>query len=317
MSYVDFRPAWWLPSPHLQTIWPVFFRRQVLPKLVFERLELADGDFLDLVWGENDTCPVVLILHGLEGSLHSHYIPGLLQRLQTEGFCPVLMHFRGCSGESNRLARSYHSGDTGDVAAVVEHINSVRGLPIFGAVGFSLGGNVLLKWLGQTGDANPLTCAVAVSVPFQLDEAVDRLAHGVSRLYEIYLLDSLKNSYRDKFRHLNSPLDIDVDSMKGIREFDDRITAPLHGFSGADEYYERSSCRQYLHNIHIPTRIIHAEDDPFMRPRSVPQSDELSDYVNLVLTKHGGHVGFVAGRLPWKPVFWHEARIVEHLLKFK
>ena len=311
-KYAEFTPAWWLPSPHLQTLWPVFFRKRDLPPLSRERFELPDGDFIDLAWGENPARPVVLVVHGLEGSLNSHYA-GLLRLLQAEGYCPVFMHFRGCSGEPNRLARSYHSGDTGDLKAVVSHISEVTGKPVFAAVGFSLGGNALLKWLGQSGSGNPVSRAVAVSVPFVLSDAADRLSRGVSRLYERHLLRSLRQSYRTKFSRIASPLDVDVESLNGFREFDDRITAPLHGFRDVDHYYGDSSCRQYLKSIRTATRIIHAEDDPFMYPRSVPGESELSASVELLLAKQGGHVGFISGKLPWKPVYWHEAKIMEFL----
>jgi predicted alpha/beta-fold hydrolase len=223
------------------------------------------------------------------------------------------MHFRGCSGEPNRLPRSYHSGDTGDLAQVVEHIHRETGAAVHAAVGFSLGGNVLLKWLGQTGESNPLELAVAVSVPFRLADAANRLAQGLSRFYEMHLMSKLKRSYLDKFECIESPLDVDIERLKGFWEFDDKVTAPLHGFNGVDHYYSESSCRQYLGNIRVPTRIIHALDDPFMFADTVPDESELSEHVELLLARNGGHVGFVAGKYPWKAEYWYEARIVEFL----
>ena len=309
----DFKPAWWLPSAHLQTVWPVFFRKRSEPDLITERLELNDGDFLDLCWSKASGRPIVLILHGLEGSIHSHYAGNLMLALERAGFRPVFMHFRGCSGEPNRLPRSYHSGDTGDLAFVVEHINRTADKSVHAAVGFSLGGNVLLKWLGQSGDANPLQYGVAVSVPFVLADAAARMERGLSHIYEMYLVRSLKRAYRRKFAHLMSPLDVDTDALKGFWDFDDRITAPLHGFEGVDHYYRESSCRQYLSGIERPTRIIHALDDPFMFARSVPNSDELSECVELLLAERGGHVGFVSGGYPWRPEYWYEQQIVDFL----
>jgi hypothetical protein len=255
----------------------------------------------------------VLLLHGLEGSLHSHYAGNLMVALEQAGFRPVLMHFRGCSGEPNRLPRSYHSGDTGDLAEVVEYINAKSDRPVHAAIGFSLGGNVLLKWLGQTGDRNPLYSAVAVSVPFMLADAARRLERGASHLYEIHLLRSLRRSYNAKFQQMKSPLDVEVEQLKNFREFDDKVTAPLNDFNGVDHYYSESSCRQYLSGIRVPTRIIHALDDPFMYPQSVPDKNELSDYIDLLLARNGGHVGFVSGRYPWKPVYWYEQKIIEFL----
>ncbi|MGB5601555.1 MAG: hydrolase [Gammaproteobacteria bacterium] len=309
----SFKPAWWLPSPHLQTLWPALFRRRVAPDLDKERVELSDGDFVDLCWSRKTDRPVVLVLHGLEGSVHSHYVGSLIVSLEIAGFRPVFMHFRGCSGEPNRLPRSYHSGDTGDLAHVVDHINQQAGQPLHAAVGFSLGGNVLLKWLGQTGASNPLHYGVAVSVPFLLADAANRLESGLSHLYEIHLMKSLKRSYATKFERIESPLDVDIDQLKGFWDFDDRVTAPLHGFNSVTHYYTESSCRQYLKGIKIPTRIIHALDDPFMFPDTVPDTYEISESVELLLARNGGHVGFVSGKYPWKPEDWYERRIIEFL----
>ncbi len=291
----------------------LFRRRSAGIDLITERVELNDGDFIDLCWSRQSEKPVVLILHGLEGSINSHYAIGLMSTLEQAGYCPVLMHFRGCSGEPNRLVRSYHSGDTADMAEIVEHISDASGQRVFAAIGFSLGGNALLKWLGQSGSDNPLQRAVAVSVPFRLADAAARLEKGLSRFYERHLLKSLRQSYLDKFSKLKSPLNVDVYSLKGFRDFDDKVTAPLHGFNGVDHYYRESSCRQYLGLIKVPTRIIHALDDPFMFPQTAPARNELSSAVDLQLVNRGGHVGFVSGNVPWKPEYWHEQMIVDFL----
>jgi predicted alpha/beta-fold hydrolase len=309
----SFKPAWWLPSPHLQTLWPVMFRRRSAPDLSNQRLELSDGDFVDLCWSRKADRPIVLLLHGLEGSLHSHYAGSLMLALEKAGFRPVLMHFRGCSGEPNRLPRSYHSGDTGDLAQVVDYINQMTNTAVHAAIGFSLGGNVLLKWLGQTGDSNPLQLGVAVSVPFMLADAARRLERGLSHMYEIHLMKSLKRSYTEKFKRIESPLNVEISKLNGFWEFDDRVTAPLHGFSGVDHYYSESSCRQYLAGIKVPTRIIHALDDPFMFPETAPGASEVSASVEILLARNGGHVGFVTGKYPWKPEYWYEKKIIEFL----
>ena len=309
-----FKPAWWLPSPHLQTLWPVIFRSRSMPELSNQRFELSDGDFVDLCWSNKADRPIVVLLHGLEGSVHSHYAGSLMLALEKAGFRPVFIHFRGCSGEPNRLPRSYHSGDTGDLAQVIDYINHVSNTPVYAAIGFSLGGNVLLKWLGQTGDSNPLQFGIAVSVPFMLADAANRLKRGLSHMYEIHLMNSLKQSYIKKFRHIKSPLDVEISDLKGFWEFDDKVTAPLHGFIGVDHYYSDSSCRQYLAGIKVPTRIIHALDDPFMFSQSVPADNELSEHVELLLARNGGHVGFVSGKFPWKPEYWYEDKIIEFLV---
>jgi uncharacterized protein len=278
-----------------------------------EQLELPDGDFLDLRWSKQASEKTVLVLHGLEGELRSHYANSIVYRLEQAGFRPVFMFFRGCSGRINRLPRAYHSGDTGDLSAVVEHIEQVTGRYPFAAVGYSLGGNVLLKWLGETGAANPLSRAAAVSVPYRLHDAAKRLEFGISKIYRDHLLASLRKTYRNKFSMISSPLDVDVDQLKSFWDYDDRVTAPLHGFDGAKDYYDRCSSRQFLANITVPTRLLHATDDPFMYPSTLPGADELSASTELLLTEKGGHVGFIAGRNPFDTFSWSDDRIVEFL----
>ncbi len=310
----DFRPPWWLKNTHLQTLWPVLFRRRRPPALRRERLELPDGDFLDLDWTPDQQGPLVVVFHGLEGSIRSHYAAGIMQALMGAGHSALLMHFRGCSGEPNRLARSYNMGDTGDMAHVIDMIKQrYPGRPVF-AVGFSLGGNALLKWLGETGEHNPLSAAAAISIPFDLFDAARRLDQGVSRVYQWYLLRKLKESMRRKqrLRGLNHDLP-DLRTLKNFPDFDDAVTAPLHGYQGVDDYYTRASSRQYLGAIRRPTLIIHAWDDPFMSPSGVPEAAELSQSITLELARHGGHVGFVAAARPPQGVSWLERRILRWL----
>ncbi|QKT04636.1 hydrolase [Ectothiorhodospiraceae bacterium 2226] len=312
----DFRPAWWLPGPHAQTLWPHLLRR---PRVVLhrERLELPDGDFLDLDWNSRERGPLALVLHGLEGSSRSGYARGLLRELHDRGLRGVLMHFRGCSGEPNRLARSYHSGETGDLAHVVRELRRREPHTPLGVVGFSLGGNVLLKWLGETGarrEAPLVQAAVAVSVPFMLADAAARLERGTSRLYQWALLRTLRRSLRRKLRLRGGTLDARrLRALRSFRAFDEHVTAPLHGFAGADEYYRLASSRQYLRDIRVPTLILHARDDPFMSADCIPAAAELSPQVRLELAERGGHVGFVSGRWPWRPHYWLEPRIADHL----
>ena len=306
-----------MPGPHLQTLWSTFFRRRPKLALETERIKLDDGDFIDLLWrGDGESRPLVLILHGLEGSVRSHYAAGLIQRLDREGFDACFMHFRGCSGEPNRLDRGYHSGETGDLQQVVDHIDRRLGRPVEAAVGFSLGGNVLLKWLGEQGGDAPVRCAVAVSVPYRLADAAERMDQGFSRLYQRHLLSRMRRRYLTKFRDRPSPLDVDVSKLQNFRQFDDAVTAPLHGFAGADDYYARSSSRQYLPAIRVPTLLIHAADDPFMFPDTAPTPDELPASVELALSPHGGHVGFVGGWLPLRPRYWIDDRVSAWLHRY-
>ena len=304
-----FKPLWWLKSPHLQTLWPLWFGRRRLYGCS-ERLELEDGDFLDLRWFDGDG-PLVVVVHGLEGSIDSHYAGAMMQALQEHGFHGLFMHLRGCSGEPNRLDRSYHSGETGDLAAVVRHAARVTGKPVFAMIGYSLGANALLKWLGEGGEQPPLQRAVAVSVPFQLGDAARKLSTGFSRLYQNHLLERLRRNFRRKFRQRASPLPVDVDRLRDFYSFDDKVTAPLHGFSSAADYYRQSSSRQYLKNIQCETLILHAQDDPFLFEESIPGNEELSQHVTLELSKHGGHVGFISGSV--FPQRWLEPRIIRFL----
>lgn len=324
MRTSDFKPAWWLPGAHLQTLWGSLARRATPTDglvLTRRRIELADGDFIDLTIGAGDG-PGVLIIHGLEGDLRSHYAGALVARLAREGFRPLFMHLRGAGDEPNRLERSYHSGASGDLAEVLAALAQDPGGPPRAAVGFSLGANLLLKYLGEGRDELHLEQAIAVSPPFVLRDAMLRLDLGLSRIYRNHLVTRLKQSFRRKFadRPLPPALapDLALDDIRDFNRFDDGITAPLNGFAGVFDYYQRASCRQFLPAIELDTLIIHALDDPFLFPASVPFAHELGPGVTLELAAHGGHVGFIAGPLPWRPVYWLEERIVRALrVKFE
>jgi hypothetical protein len=311
ITHCPFRPAWWCRGAHMQTLWPYLMRPRPRVSLQRERLELPDGDFLDLDWLATDSRgPIVLILHGLEGSSNSKYALGLLQAARVRGWRGVVLHFRGCSGEPNRLTRSYHSGETSDLAHVVALLKQRDPqAPLF-VVGYSLGGNVLLKWLGETGARTPIHAAVAVSVPFLLGAAADRLEVGFSRLYQWELMQRMRRSVRKKSQTVALPLDLaQVARLRTFREFDEHVTARLHGFAGAEDYYAQSSSRQFLHRIATPTLIVHSKDDPFMTSGTVPTRAELSAAIEFELCDTGGHVGFVADSLPWRPRFWLEEKI--------
>ncbi len=313
----SFQPAWWCRGPHMQTLWARLMRRAPRVSLQRERLELPDGDFIDLDWTETGSGPIVVILHGLEGSSDSPYARGILQAVERRGWRGVVMHFRGCSGEPNRLARSYHSGDTGDLAYLIDALRRREPRTPLATVGFSLGGNVLLKWLGKSGERAPLRAAVAVSVPFVLHSAADRLQHGFSRLYQWRLMRSMRNSVNEKRRRMELPLKIrDLSALKSFRDFDEYVTAPLHGFDNANHYYTVSSSRQYLKGLVVPTLLLHARDDPFMTETAIPRGDELAESITLELSSRGGHVGFVAGNWPWQPRYWLEERIPAYLARY-
>lgn len=312
ISMNRYKPAWWLRNPHAQTIWASLVRKAPQVPTHREQLELPDGDFLDLRWTKTDPSPTVVVLHGLEGCFESNYIQGILFAIHQKGWRGVLVHFRNCGPLANRLARSYHAGDTADLEFVVHAIQERNPKVPLAVLGYSLGGNALLKWLGEKGPSVPVQGAVAVSVPFVLEQAMRRLETGFSRVYQWYFLRLLKRSALRKAALLPAPYSPSfIKGVAAIREFDHRLTAPLHGFAGADEYYEKSSARQYLKTIAAPTLILHAKDDPFMTREVIPPLEELSPQVRLELCEHGGHVGFIGGAWPWRSYGWLERRIPE------
>jgi predicted alpha/beta-fold hydrolase len=264
-----------------------------------------------------DDAPLVLKLHGLEGSAHSGYSVELARSLAHRGIRSVGLNFRSCGGEMNRTARFYHSGETGDLALVLEHIRKTTPAERLGALGFSLGGNVLLKYLGEQGTEAraQLRAAVAISVPYDLGACADQMNEGAARVYAAFFLRSLRAKVRAKQDLLAGLCQVDqVLRARKVREFDEALTAPLHGYSSAEEYYRRSSASQFLEAITVPTLLIHSLDDPIAVPESIPHA-AIAANPNLAtaFTDSGGHVGFVGGPGPWTPTFWAEERGAEFL----
>lgn len=280
-------------------------------------MELEDGDFMDLAWHrqKDADAPLVMMIHGLEGSLESHYASNMLAALHAAGFNTLMLHLRGRGREPNRLPQSYHSGATDDLRLILDHLNRQQQRPV-AVIGVSLGGNLLLKYLGEEGENCPLQTAIAISVPFELKTCATQLQTGFAKIYGRYLLNKLRESYHQKFSRINSPLDVDVNELKTLWQFDNRVTAPLHGFQGADDYYRQCSCKQFLPEIATPTLIIHAQDDPFMTPAVAPEADEMSDTVTLELTRYGGHVGFIEHQKGQGLHYWLEERVVTYLQRF-
>jgi predicted alpha/beta-fold hydrolase len=327
---LQFLPTSILKNKHLQTVYATFFRKPLTLATTNEMFELEDGDFVDCCWldkpEESSTKPIVILFHGLEGSSQSPYIQGAMQALQTAGYASVLMHFRGCSGRDNRLPKTYHSGATSDAKAWIEHVSQCfPNAPLF-AIGYSLGGNMLLKLLGEYGrleqlDASfssPLKAAIAVSAPMQLDDSADAIHKGSSRSYEAHLLRSLKSTLLRKYHQHDMEMLIgktinQVKKIRTIREFDDVYTAKINGFEGAQDYYTKSSAKQFLPDIKTNTLIIHALDDPFMTPSVLPDhaSKDFASNINMEIHQNGGHVGFVAGSV-FKPVYYLEQRMLSY-----
>ena len=313
-----FTPAWWLPGPHCQTLAARMLRSRLSVEFHRERLELEDGDFLDLDWvaslpgSETESRPLVVVLHGLEGSANSGYARQMYRELSASGLQAVGLNFRGCSGEPNRLPRAYHSGETGDLAHVLEVLRERYPQREIGAVGFSLGGNVLLKYLGQ--DGKILGAAAAISVPFDLSAGASHIERGFSKTYRAFLVRKLKRKVRVKTQILDGEIDIArALSARTFRDFDNAVIVPIHGFDDAEDYYQRSSSAQFLDSITTPTLLIHSLDDPFLPAASVPTAiAERNPHIEGEFTRCGGHVGFVSGH-PWAPLFWGERRAAEFL----
>ncbi len=318
----SFKPAWWLGNAHAQTIFPVLMRSLKAPIDRTERFELPDGDFIDLSWAVNGLskdAPLVIFLHGLGGDVNSKYVSGLLHAVNQCGWRGLLMHFRGASAEINRLPRAYHSGDTADIDCLLRALEKREPRTKKAIVGISLGGNVLLKWLGEQGSQSMVHAAVAVSVPFKLGLVADRINQGFSRLYQKHLLERMRSVFKRKLEghaHDFPPSCSKLDSIQCFWTFDENITAPLNGFPHVHAYYREASSSQYLVNIATPTLIIHALDDPFMTPAIVPKEAELSKDITLELSHKGGHVGFITGNVPGMPVYWLDQRIPQFLYNY-
>ncbi|MBR9727709.1 hydrolase [Shewanella intestini] len=315
-----FSPPWWAKNPHIQTILPVL-RKVPQPQTVRRRQELEDGDFIDLDWlGEPiNGQPILVLVHGLEGSVASHYARRMLTHAQQLGLTAVVHHHRSCSGEPNRLLRSYHSGDTEDIAFTLKQLAQAYPQSPLYAVGYSLGGNVLAKYQGTYQQDSLLAAAVVISAPLALGACAKRLEGGFSTIYQHYLIKQLQQKMRTKLNtpELASQMPIthqQLNSLSTFYLFDDQITAPLHGFADVQDYYQRASGLQYLQQISVPTLIIHAQDDPFMTDEVIPQPHQLSSAVEYELHQRGGHVGFICGGSPWRPKFYIEQRALSFLL---
>ncbi len=308
-----FKPAWYLTNRHLQTILPNIVQPPI-PVVEKQRVELDDGDFIDLLWSQARSPNTLLILHGLEGSLKSPYTRRILNYCNRHQIGAVLMYFRGCSGEPNRLLRSYHSGETGDVGQIIRHLKS-QGITDIALLGYSLGGNVTLKYMGEAETDPAVRCAIAVSVPFRLDLCASTMDKGFAKVYQNTLIKRLIAKMEQK-RHLfkkDSRQFPDPASMSNFWQFDDNFTAPIHGFESAEHYYQSASSRQYLKSIDKPTLVLHARDDPFMTTEVLPDADELSEKIALELSSYGGHVGFV-GQRGLAPEMWLQNRVHRFLI---
>ena len=307
----SFRPPWWLRNKHIQSLYASVIKIRSVADLQWEELTLSDGDFVDIAWAGPAPvgAPVLILLHGLEGSVYSHYIQEMIALFSARDWRIAVMHFRSCSGRINRMPTSYNAEYTGDFSEVVTHITQrFPNCPLF-AMGFSLGGNILMRYLAQHAQT-PLTAAISVSMPFELDKSADYLAP----FYQRFLLRSLKKKVAAKIA-LGMPMSVDLRELKKIatlRQFDALVTTPMYGYTSVNDYYQTASIRHLLKYVRHPTLILHAMDDHFVPRHSVPDAKELSNSILMEVSQHGGHMGFITGGLPWKPSYW----FAEHITAF-
>lgn len=314
---MNFNPSKLLSNRHIQTLHSSLFKPNYNLNFEIEKFTLSDGDFVDCYClNRNQSNNIVILFHGLGGSYQSSYIQHTMKALSQNGFSSVLMHFRGCSGRMNELARAYHSGDTGDA---LEWINAVqRRYPKANIhlIGFSLGANMLLKLLG-THSLN-IASAIAISPPLDLVLSANKIGQGFSNIYQRKMVTALnqfllcKYQQHDYEKLINLKKD-DVANIKTFWEFDELYTAPIHGFNSASHYYDDSSALHYLEAITTPTLLIMAQDDPVTHIDFVPKN--ISNTIQVELYSKGGHVGFIGGTL-WKPEYWLEKRIIDYLKNF-
>ncbi len=316
-----YRAPCWLPGGHAQTIYPLLIRPAVLP-YQRQRWETPDDDFIDLDWypapaaNADPRCvfsPLLILFHGLEGSSASHYAITVLRAAAALGWNGVAVNFRGCSGEINRLPRAYHSGDSAEIDWILRRMRQLNPTRRRYAVGVSLGGNALLKWLGEQGDAagECLHAAAAISAPLDLAACGHHLARGFNRVYTRHFLATLKHNAAEKLlRHpglFDEPL---MQAARTLYQFDDVVTAPLHGFNGADDYWRRASSKPWLTGIRLPTLLLNALNDPFLPAAALPSAAQVATCVRREFPSQGGHVGFVTGNPPGR-LDWLAQRILE------
>ena len=320
-NHPPFRPAWWLPGAHLPTIWGKLGRRVAPAHERVERWTAPDGGVLSVARLDpaRPDAPILTLFHGLEGSIRSTYAQGLMQAARSRGWGAAMLIWRSCDGRVPEVPRLYHSGETTDADFFIRRLAAERpGRPLYCA-GFSLGANVLLKWLGEQGDALPVEvrAVAALSTPFDLGAGSRHLEHGFSRLYLWHFVRSLRvKAYAALDRHPSLAVDRSrLERARTFWEFDDVFTGPVHGFSGADDYYHRSSSIRFLSKIRVPTLLLSAVDDPFLPSVVLDRVRELAlanPQLEIEFTERGGHVGWVTGGLR-SPGYYLDSRVPDWL----
>jgi len=305
---VQYQAPWWLPGGHLQTIYPFFVLRLAPPSYRRERIDTPDGDFVDFDWLDAAAGkPTVVLFHGLEGCSSSHYASAMMHAVAARGWRGVVAHFRGCSGEPNRLPRAYHSGDADEIDWMLRQVQARTTGSLY-AAGVSLGGNALLKWLAREGAAAGaiISAAAVISAPMDLMTAGQRLSSGFNRVYGRHFLRTLKKKALQKLaRYPDLVKRQRVRAANSLRAFDDAFTAPVHGYRDVVDYWTNASTVAEIDKVTVPTLIVHARNDPFLPGRYLPRGRPLGGSVEFEFTERGGHVGFVTGPFPgslcWLP----------------
>lgn len=316
MNFPSYSPPFGFCNTHLQTIYPTLFRKVPLVTPRRERISTPDDDFIDLDWStRTQSKRLVVLTHGLEGHARSHYCQGMARAFQSAGWDALAWNFRGCSGEPNRQIVSYHSGATSELQIVLDHVFANSDYQEIALVGFSLGGNLTLKYLGDLGTNidSRIRGAVAISVPCDLASSSHQLEHWKNRIYMARFMRSLRAKIKEKAKRFPGKLKLDgLDKMHTFAEFDDAYTAPIHGFDGAEDYWTQSSCRHVLNQIAVPSLLINALDDPFLSPKCYPQAAATRNpNFHLETPAHGGHLGFVTFKD--QGIYWTERRAVAFL----
>ena len=312
----EYRAPFWLPGGNLQTLWPLAIRG-ALPAYRRERWRTPDDDFIDLDWVDPESpasqVPTVVLFHGLEGSSASHYARALMHAVAARQWRGVVVHFRGCSGEPNQLIRSYHSGDSAEHDWILRRLKNFHGGSLF-ATGVSLGGNALLKWLGEqkASACDVVTAAAAVSAPLDLALASRTLEAGFNRIYTTNFLKTLVPRALVKHRRFPGVIDeVRLIRAHTLADFDSAVIAPVHGFVDANDYYVKCSSKQFLRFVRVPTLVLNARNDPFLPEQALPAASEVSKDVELHFPADGGHVGFVSSALPGN-LDWLPQRLLRH-----
>lgn len=314
----DYSPPFPFTSGHIQTLYPTLFRATPSTSPSRERIETPDGDFLDIDWHtvpENSSVRLAVVSHGLEGNARKKYPLGMARHLNSLGWDVICLNFRGCSGEPNRLKRFYHSGVTDDLHTVVTHGLEGGQYDTVALIGFSMGGNQTLKYLGEAPDKVPsqVQAAVAFSVPCDLGASSKRLERFENSLYMRYFMRGLREKVATKAAMFPKEIDTTgLDSMRTFIPFDDKYTAPIHGFRDAADYYQQCSSGQFLKDIQIPTLLVQAKNDPFLPSVCYPyEVGRKNPNLYLEIPRYGGHVGFI--QRGNGNIYWSEARTGEFL----